>query len=80
MRLLKVLFTALFALIALVAGLFVAAVVALSSVALFATRRFNGERSPARAGPRSPSRAKTVAPGDVIDVSATEVPADRLRS
>lgn len=77
MRLLKVFLTALFALIALVAGLFVAAAVALSGAAFFAARRLRNGQSAARPAPHAPARMKST--GDVIDVTATEVPADRLQ-
>ena len=78
MGLLRVLIVALFGLFAVVAGLFMAAAISLATAfVLFVQRMFRPTRlSRIPAGrPQQPSRAGSN-PGDVIDVTATEVPAD----
>jgi hypothetical protein len=76
MRLLKFLLSALFTLVAVLAGLFVtAAVAAIALGALFGRRLFrSSSRRPAASGPQRPAANVP----DTIDVVATEVPADRL--
>jgi hypothetical protein len=82
MRLLRILLTGIFAAFALVAGLFIAAFGLLA----YGIGRLLG-RSPGsvrvRTNFNAPRRAATRSPvntgkGDVIDVTATEVPADPL--
>lgn len=76
MRLFKVLLTGLFAAFALIAGLFIAAV----GIFAFAIGRLLGRSGGGRTRVqvRGNARPKN-ADGDVIDVTATEVPADPLR-
>jgi hypothetical protein len=73
MRLLRVLVVALFGLFAVVAGLFTAAAVGLASALFVFIRRML--RQPATRLPNSQPRPRTSA-GEVIEVTATEVPAD----
>lgn len=77
MGLLRVLLVALFGLFALVAGLFTAAAVSLAGALILAVRRmlrqYSDPRLPSRGAQRFPSPR---AAGEVIDVTATEVPAD----
>jgi hypothetical protein len=73
-RLTKIVLTVLGAIAAVVAGLLTAAVIALgATLAVVAQRLLRGSRMPARSGDRRSGRPR---PTDVIDVSATEVPAD----
>jgi len=79
MRPLKIIMTALLGTVALVAGLFIAVVAAITSVALFFLKRSRGTPAPRRPVPLSHARgasAPKAADRDVIDVTATEVPAD----
>jgi hypothetical protein len=78
MRLFHVILTALFAVFALVAGIFAAALVAVAGSAFLILKRFRGGASshPARSAPRS--RMRSHGHGDVIDVTATEVAAERI--
>ena len=76
MRAFRIIVTGLLAAAALVAGLFVAAVVALTATLALVARGLFGQRRP-RAVPPVRQR-ETAASRDVIDVSATEVPAERL--
>ena len=75
----RVLLVALFGVFALIAGLITAAAVTLGTAVIVFIRR--ALRQPAQSGnaqlPRRPVR-RVVPPrgGDVIDISATEVPAD----
>ena len=72
MRLIHVILTALFAVFALVAGLFAAAVVAIAGTILYALKRIG--RGPLIAGNRpGVVRPRSRAGGDVIEVTATEV-------
>jgi hypothetical protein len=84
MRLMKVLSTALLAVFAVLVGLFMAMVVAVASIFVFLARRVFG--SSARPPSPSPEPAMETAPraprsmseaADVIEVTATEVPADQ---
>jgi hypothetical protein len=78
MRLLRVLIVALFGLLAVVAGLIMAAAISLATAFVLFVQRMLRQASPSRipAGrPRQPSGASANA-GDVIDVTATEVPVD----
>lgn len=76
MRLIQILFQALFALFAVIAGLIAAAAVALVGSTLLLRRRLR--RSPGettRPGPRFSRRTQpTPGNGEIIDVTATEVP------
>ena len=80
MSFLKPLLAVLIAVFALFAGLITAAVVAVTAVALFLTRRLlrrgvaGGSRQPV---PSAPPRRAAAHP-EAIDVVATEVPAERL--
>jgi hypothetical protein len=78
MRLLRVLIVALFGLFVVVAGLIMAAIVSLATaLVLFVRRMFQPpvqSRIPASRS-HQPARASSNA-GDVIDVTATEVPID----
>lgn len=84
MRLLKVLLTALFAIVAVTMGLFAAAIVGLGAIALLLTRKLlrgggthsTAMQAPAPRATRPPANQATGG-GDVIEVTATEVPADR---
>jgi hypothetical protein len=72
MRLIPVILTALFAVFALVAGLFAAAVVALAGAILYGLKRIG--RGPLIAGNRAGvARPRAKQPSDVIEVTATEV-------
>jgi hypothetical protein len=72
MRLIHVILTALFAVFALVAGLFAAAVVAIAGTILYALKRIG--RGPLIAGTRpGMARPRARPAGDVIEVTATEV-------
>lgn len=72
MRLIHVILTALFAVFALVAGLFAAAVVALAGAILYGLKRFG--RGPLIAASRpGVARPRSRESGDVIEVMATEV-------
>jgi hypothetical protein len=79
MRLLKLVLTALVAVLAVLAGLFVAAIAAITGAALLFFGRSRRKQPPDRAA-TLPHAAKVRAPNagdsDVIDVVATEVPAD----
>lgn len=72
MRLLKVLLTGLFAAFAVVAGLVVAAVIAL----VFAIRRLLGNSHPSHRPTHRRARTTAAQASDVIEVTATEVPAE----
>lgn len=77
MRALKVVLTALFALLAVAAGLFVAACIAAGSLLMLGLRRLSGSRPPAAAtAPTRRSPEPAAAGGEIIDVTATEVRAD----
>jgi hypothetical protein len=83
MRALKLISTVLLALIAVTAGLFVAAVVAVVGLALYVAGRFLGYKGIRMTGStsRRPSRpTNTTKPGDAIDVTATEVAQESARS
>lgn len=77
MRLLKLFLSALLAIVAVIGGLFTAAVIALASLAVLLTRRLLGDRRPVVAFSTA-RRARSPRPtaGDTIDISATEVPAE----
>jgi hypothetical protein len=77
MRLLKILLTGLFAVFALIAGLFIAVVgmLALAIGRLIGAKGAIRVRQPHPMQGRS-ERARTSNSSDVIDVTATEVPAD----
>lgn len=78
MRFAKLLLAAIIAVVALVAGVVAAAVVALLGIIALVARHFLGPRRPASALPRAAhSKPATRMNSDgVIDVTATEVPAD----
>lgn len=67
------LFAALAAAVALAAGLFAAAVVAITGLGVYLTRRFLGRTTvaPSSAAPRS--RAQTRSGSEAIDITATEI-------
>jgi hypothetical protein len=77
MRPLRILLGALLAVLAIIGGLFVAAAVALGAAVVLVLRRLlrqaTGSRLPMR---RNAPRAVRPASGEVIEVTATEVPAD----
>jgi hypothetical protein len=79
MRLLKFVLAGIVAVVAVIAGLFAAAIAALIALAVFASRRFF--RPPGSlGGPASARRKHSPARfGDVIDITATEVPPDTPR-
>ena len=82
MRFLRFLFGALFAVFALVAGLATAAVVALAGALIFAVRRLlrHTAKPVGTSGHSRPVQRRRVQPsGDVIEVSATEVPVESSR-
>jgi hypothetical protein len=80
MRLIKILVTALVAVLAVLTGVFIAAIAAVTGMALFFFRR---PRSPSRLAQTVPlpsaaeARRPKASDVDVIDVIATEVPTDR---
>lgn len=76
MRLLNVLFTALAAAFALVAGLVAAALIAVVGSAFIVFKRFR--RPAAVTAAPSPTRWNSKRETDVIDVTATEVVAERV--
>ncbi|MEO7411983.1 MAG: hypothetical protein ABIZ81_01385 [Opitutaceae bacterium] len=79
MRFLKIVLTAVVAALAVLAGLMIGALAAATSVVLFFSRRSRKRESQGRIAPLGnpaharPTRAHDV---DIIDVTATEVPAD----
>jgi hypothetical protein len=78
MRLLKIIMTALVAAVAVLAGLFIAVVAAITGAVLFFSRRPRGTPASPRTVPLSPAAGaspRKPADVDVIDVIATEVPA-----
>lgn len=76
MRLLKVITSALAVVFSVVAGLVATAVIALAGVAIVLIARLLGRR--ASRAPRSAPRARIGrAGGEIIDISATEVSAER---
>jgi hypothetical protein len=72
MRLLRLLLTGLFAAFALLAGLFIAAVGVLAFAIARLLGRSNGTRTRVPVRSRPPQKSE----GDVIEVTATEVPVD----
>ena len=75
MRIVQILLTALAVLVAIIGGVFTAAVAAVTVLIVFITRRLFGKPRvaiPARARTAPPRRPPASA-GDVIDVTATEV-------
>ncbi len=82
MRILKAILTLLVVAAAVIGGLFTAAIVALASIAVLVKRRFL--RHPARptVAPAPPAyRPRSNAPtGDVIEVTATEIPVGENRT
>lgn len=79
MRLFKLILTAVFAVFAVVAGLFIAVVAASISAVLFLLGRTRNVRPSGRNVPSfRPAETRATKPGDldVIDVTATEIPAD----
>lgn len=81
MRIFRILLTGLIAAIALMVGLFVAAIglIALAFSRLVGRPRTQPSPSPHANAGGSRARAMPVDSGDVIDVTATEVPADSAR-
>jgi len=78
-RAIRLILTAIFAIVAVTAGLFVAAVVAVAGFAIYlATRLFGSRRTGTVAEGvfRSSPHSQTAASGDAIDVTATEVDVD----
>ncbi len=75
MRLLNVILTALVAAIVLMAGLVVAALVALAGAVFVGLKRF---RRPAVHAAPTQARRNVDRPTDVIEITATEVTADRV--
>ena len=79
MRAIRLILTAIFAIVAVTAGLFVAAVVAVAGFAIYlATRLFGSRRTGTVAEGvfRSSPHSQTAGSGDAIDVTATEVDVD----
>ena len=79
MRFLKLLFTGLFALVAVLAGLFATIIAALAGIVFIASRRLQGSRRGSTARPRVHVRTQRMPPGDAIDVAATEVSSEQPR-
>jgi hypothetical protein len=75
MRLLRVLLLALFGLFAVIAGLFTAAAVAIGAAMVMFVRRLRRQQSRAALPGPPPRRARPGA-GEIIDVTATEVPVE----
>jgi len=83
MRAIKIISTMLLALLAVTAGLFVAAVVAVSALAVYLAARLLGYKGLQAMRPnlrRPTPPGKTRPAGDAIDVTATEVAAEPTRS
>ncbi len=79
MRVLQVIFTAIFAALAIIGGLVAAAVVAAIGLTIVLVRRLLGQ--PPALSPRRPRPPQKRPEGDVIEVSATEVtPVDSPRN
>lgn len=77
MRFAKLLLAMLVAAAAIIAGLFAAAVVALTGLTAWVISRFINPRiSNTQAAPRARPRTTRINAADAIDVTATEVPAD----
>lgn len=77
MRILQILVVLLLASFALLAGLLVAAVVALVGIGYFLVQLFGGRRASSPSGPPSAGHSAPATPrSDVIDVSATEADED----
>jgi hypothetical protein len=74
MRLFRVLLVALLGVFAVVAGLITAAAVSLATAVVVTLRRMLRGQTPLPA--RRPQRVARPASGEVIDVTATEVPVD----
>ena len=77
MRIVQILLTALAVLVAIIGGVFTAAVAAATVLVVFVTRRLFGKPRvaiPAPARARSaPIRRSPASGGDIIDVTATEI-------
>lgn len=79
MRLMHFAAVALFALFAMLAGLFVALVVALTGFGALVARAFSSSPRPGARRSEAPAASRVRrGPDDAIEVSATEVPAERL--
>lgn len=79
MRAIRLILTAIFAIVAVTAGLFVAAAVAVAGFAIYLATRLFGSRRTGTVSDgvfHSSRRSQTAASGDAIDVTATEVDAD----
>ena len=79
MRVFKIVLTAALAAFAVIAGLFIGVVAAGTGMVLSLFKRWQSRRDPARTFPlprRSGARPDRPGDQDVIDVTATEVPAD----
>lgn len=72
MRVLQVIFTAIFAVIVIIGGFLAAVIVGAAGLLIVLVRRLLGR--PPALQPRTPGPASRHAQGDVIDVSATEIP------
>lgn len=82
MRILKILLTLLVVAAAVIGGLFTAAAVAVASIVVLVTRRLfrTSPPRPAVGHPQPAARPRSTAPaGDVIEVTATEVPVTENR-
>jgi hypothetical protein len=76
MRLLRVLLVALFGIFAVIAGLITAAAVSAVTAFVLVLKRTLAPSRGARLPPREPQRFSRPNAGEIIDVTATEVPAD----
>lgn len=74
MRIVQILLTALAVLVAIIGGVFTAAVAAVTVLVVFITRRLFGKPRAIPARVRTaPVRRPATSAGDVIDVTATEI-------
>lgn len=73
MRVLKILFAAFLAAVAVLAGLFAAAVIATTAAVALLIRRFRHRTAPTHRQVPAASPTRSTGPTDAIDISATEV-------
>ena len=76
MRLFKFLLTVVVVALAAMAGLVIAAIAALVAIAWFFLRRWNARLKPRQSAPAETRDVRSAAAGEIIDVTATEVPAE----
>jgi hypothetical protein len=79
MRLFRILLVALFGVFAVIAGLFTAAVVSLGAALVLLVRRMWKQSNATPLATRRPPHVTSSKTGDVIDITATELPVDSPR-